>query len=173
MKDGVRETVRFCDGYHSSSALRSLRNPTFLGAAACSPPTYRTEHGVLKSILRATRTFAGFMNRKILELIRPIRSPALMAVADATRTKTELIAENAMLRQQLIIATRNPKKRWSVTILDRALLVTLASIARHFRDALLVTKPETLLRWHRQGFKLFWRWKTRRRAQSAANSASA
>ena len=78
-----------------------------------------------------------------------------------------------MLRQQLIIATRNPKKRWSVTILDRALLVTLASIARHWRDALLVTKPDTLLRWHRQGFKLFWRWKTRRRAKSAANPSRA
>ncbi len=96
-----------------------------------------------------------------------------MAVADSTRTKTELIAENAMLRQQLIIATRNPKKRWSITTLDRALLVALASIAKHWRDALLVTKPDTLLRWHRRGFKLFWRWKTRRRAKSAANPASA
>jgi putative transposase len=72
----------------------------------------------------------------------------------------ELIAENALLRQQLIVASR-AVKRPAFRVHERALLVLLASLHRHWRDALLLVKPETLLRWHREGFRLFWRRKSR------------
>jgi hypothetical protein len=77
-----------------------------------------------------------------------------------TRSKGELIAENALLRQQVIILQRQVK-RPQATPRDRRLLVLLATWTRHWGDALAIVKPETLLGWHRQGFRLFWRRKSR------------
>jgi len=45
--------------------------------------------------------------------------------------------------------------------MDRGLLVVLASRVRHWKNALLIVKPDTLLRWHKQGFKLFWHLKAK------------
>ncbi|MCZ7544305.1 MAG: hypothetical protein M5R40_12575 [Anaerolineae bacterium] len=82
------------------------------------------------------------------------------AIADLTRSKAELIAENAFLRQQLIVLQRQTK-RPPLTPWDRALLVLFASRLRRWRQALHIVKPDTLLKWHRQGFRLFWRRKSR------------
>ncbi len=69
---------------------------------------------------------------------------------DLARGKSELIAENALLRQQLIILRRHIKRpRYTKT--DRLLLVLLARAVRAWRQALLIVQPETLLKWHRQG----------------------
>jgi len=81
-------------------------------------------------------------------------------LADLPRSKGELIAENALLRQQLLVLRRSVK-RVHCTPTDRTLLVLLASRVRAWRQALLIVQPETLLRWHRQGFRLFWRWKSK------------
>ena len=78
---------------------------------------------------------------------------------DVTRSKSELIVENALLRQQLVILQRQTK-RPTLTPFDRGMLVLLASRLRIWRHALLIVKPETLLSWHRQGFRLFWRHKS-------------
>ncbi len=82
------------------------------------------------------------------------------AAADLARTKAELVAENALLRQQLVVLRRTVK-RPACTRLDRVLLVLLASRLRGWKHALLIVQPETLLRWHRQGFRLFWRRRSR------------
>jgi hypothetical protein len=74
----------------------------------------------------------------------------------------KLAAENALLRQQLIILQRHSKKPW-FTQTDRLWLVLLASRVRSWKEALLILKPDTLLRWHRQGFRLFWWFKSRNR----------
>jgi transposase InsO family protein len=73
------------------------------------------------------------------------------------------VAENAFLRHQLGILRRSVK-RPRCTPTDRALLVLLASRLRAWRQALLIVQPETVLRWHRQGFRLFWRRKSRPRS---------
>jgi putative transposase len=86
------------------------------------------------------------------------------AAADLIRTRPELIAENALLRQQVIVLERQVKHP-TYTSFDRGLLVVLASRLLHWRQALLNVKPDTLLRWHRQGFKLFWRHKSQGRAR--------
>ena len=86
------------------------------------------------------------------------------AAADLLRTKPELIAENALLRQQLIVLERQVKHP-TFTPLDRGLLVMLASRLPHWKQALLIVKPETLLKWHRRGFKLFWRHKSQGQAR--------
>jgi len=81
-------------------------------------------------------------------------------LADLPRSKPALVAENALLRHQLLILQRSVK-RPHCTPPDRALLVLLASRIRLWRQALLIVQPETVLRWHRQGFRLFWRRKAR------------
>jgi putative transposase len=75
---------------------------------------------------------------------------------DLLRSPQELIAENVVLRQQLIVAARSVK-RPNFAPLERCLLVALTSILPRWRDALLLVKPETVLRWHRQGFRMFWK----------------
>jgi putative transposase len=81
-------------------------------------------------------------------------------LTDLARSKSELVAENALLRQQLIILQRQVK-RPACTKTDRMLLVFLARMVRTWKQALFIVQPETLLRWHRQGFKLFWKYKSR------------
>ncbi|MEO7035121.1 MAG: hypothetical protein ABI548_14485 [Polyangiaceae bacterium] len=71
-------------------------------------------------------------------------------IADTTRSRAELVTENALLRQQLIVAAR-AVKRPELRTLERGLFVMLASILPHWRDAMLLVKPDTILRWHREG----------------------
>ena len=80
------------------------------------------------------------------------------------------MAENALLRKPLIILRRQVK-RPACTRTDRMLLVLLARMARTWKQALFIIQPETLLRWHRQGFKLYWKYKSR--AASAKPKISA
>jgi putative transposase len=81
-------------------------------------------------------------------------------LADLLRSKRELVAENALLRQQLIVLRRH-RTRPIFTRLGRLLLVLLARRVRGWRQALLIVQPETLLRWHRAGFRLLWRHKAK------------
>ena len=81
-------------------------------------------------------------------------------IADLTRSRGELLAENAFLRQQLIVASRSVK-RPSFRSHERGLLVLLARLIPGWSHALLLIKPETVLRWHREWFRLFWRRKSR------------
>ena len=80
--------------------------------------------------------------------------------ADLLRSRTQLLAENAFLRQQLIVLRRGVT-RPVVPRTDRALLVLLAGRVRAWRQALLIIRPDTLLRWHRAGLRAFWRWTSR------------
>jgi putative transposase len=93
-------------------------------------------------------------------------------LADLLRTKKELLAENAMLRQQLIVATRKLKRPRFRTS-ERVLLVALASMFTRWRDALVLVKPETVLRWHRQGFRLLWTWRSKSKSRPRSRLATA
>jgi hypothetical protein len=86
----------------------------------------------------------------------------LNRAADLTRSKAELIAENALLRQQLIVLQRTVQKP-RFTPSDRLWFVLLASRLPHWKEVLLIFRPETLLHWHRKGFRLFWKFKSRSR----------
>ena len=70
------------------------------------------------------------------------------------------MAENALLRQQLIVLKRQVK-RPVCTEADRLLLVLLARLVRSWKQALLIVQPDTLLRWHRELFRLVWKRKTK------------
>jgi putative transposase len=82
----------------------------------------------------------------------------------AMRSHTRLAAENLFLRKQLAFYC---ERRITPRRLDDAARLTLVVLARflEWRRLLTVVQPETLVRWHRQGFRLFWRWKSRRRGR--------
>jgi transposase InsO family protein len=85
-------------------------------------------------------------------------------IADMTRSQTDLLVENAILRQQLIVLNRQVK-RPQLTNSDRLRLVFLARCTRCWQQALHIVQPDTLLRWHRDLFRLYWRYKSRRKAR--------
>lgn len=101
------------------------------------------------------------VQRRLLATTKPPTTPRVAGtLRDLVRSKPALIAENALLRQQLIILQRRAK-RPRCTRADRLLLVLLASRVRIWPQALLIIQPETLLRWHRQLFRQFWRQRSR------------
>jgi putative transposase len=81
-------------------------------------------------------------------------------VTDLLRPRRFLLAENVLLRQQLLVLRRQIK-RPSLTAFDRAVIVVASAITGTWRESVLLVKPETILRWHRQGFQRLWRWRTR------------
>ncbi len=89
-----------------------------------------------------------------------ISSLPLATLTDLGKSKSQLIAENAFLRQQLIILRRQVK-RPAITRTDRILLVLLARLVRTWQQALFIVQPETLLRWHRELFRLVWKHKSK------------
>ncbi|MGO9834333.1 MAG: integrase core domain-containing protein, partial [Polyangiaceae bacterium] len=114
---------------------------------------------------RLAATAVAELAARAMRALRNAGRPSGVAsgfIADLTRSRAELITENALLRQQLIVASR-AVKRPAFRVHERGLLVLLASVHRQWRHALLLVKPETLLRWHREGFRLFWRQKSRSR----------
>ncbi len=108
----------------------------------------------------ARRCFAA-MRARVARWTRPAPlALALGAAADATRSRSDLLVENALLRHQLVVFSR-AVKRPQLTAADRALLVLLAGRLRTWAGTLVIVRPETVLRWHRQGFRLFWKRKSR------------
>jgi hypothetical protein len=84
--------------------------------------------------------------------------------ADLFKSRCRLEAENLLLRHQLAIALRRAPPCRRLRGSDRALLVCMTRLWPSLLDAVQVVQPETVLRWHRAGFKVFWRWKSRNRA---------
>jgi putative transposase len=100
------------------------------------------------------------MVRTALLLVRDL----LDFVALACSSHSRLAAENLFLRKQLACYLGRKVKPRRV---DHATRITLAVLARFidWRRVLTMVKPDTLVRWHRQGFRLFWRWKSRSRGR--------
>jgi len=78
------------------------------------------------------------------------------------RDRSQLALENLALRQQLAIL-RHKAPRPRLRRADRAFWVSSARVWDQWRSALILVRPETVLRWHRLGFRYFWRWKSRGR----------
>lgn len=84
----------------------------------------------------------------------------LLVVASALKSRGSLAAENLILRQQVLVLQRKHRGRVKFCGLDRAILAWLSRIVPAVTDAIVVVRPETLVRWHRLGFRAFWRWKS-------------
>src|SRR5215470_8499408 len=120
-----------------------------------------TVQRILTFITWLTGYWLRSLNDRFIAWIKPDTTSLLLgALTDLARSKSELAAENAFLRKPLIVLRRQVK-RPACTKKDRMLLVLLASMVHTWKQALVIVQPETLLRWHRQGFKLFWRYKSR------------
>src|SRR5467141_1922414 len=86
---------------------------------------------------------------------------ALAVLASPFRSKLRLEAENAVLRHQLIVLKRRLHGRIQFTIHDRWFLIQLYRWFPSILEVLTIIRPETLVRWHRAGFRCYWRWKSR------------
>lgn len=113
------------------------------------------------------------LQEQILRWMKPrTASFVLGTLADLTKGKAELLAENALLRHQLIILRRQVK-RPVCRKTDRLLLVLLARMAQTWKEALFLVQPETILRWHRELFCLFWKHKSKVRSRKPRISPEA
>jgi transposase InsO family protein len=115
----------------------------------------------------AIASLCRLLIRLLVSLLRPLWTTLWLRPAAAThlrgtaadllRSKPDLLIENALLRHQLVVLRRSGK-RPVLTPADRTLL--LAGRLRSWRQALFIIQPDTLLRWHRAGYRLFWKGKS-------------
>jgi len=98
----------------------------------------------------------GTRNGRILD-----SAPADLGARFKARERLE--AENILLRQQVIVLSRSSRRRVRLRNIDRLIFVWLYRLFPSVLDAIVIVKPETVIRWHARGFQSYWRWKSRRR----------
>ena len=91
----------------------------------------------------------------------------LHIVVSPLRTKARLEAEIIMLRHQLNMLRRRVPSKPKLAVSDRLLFVWLHRLFTSVLNAITLVHPETIIRWHRTGFRLYWRWKSRSRGGRA------
>ncbi len=85
----------------------------------------------------------------------------LAVLASPFKSKSRLEAENAALRHQLIVLQRKLRGRVQLTNSDRLFFIQMYRWFPLVMKVIMIVSPETLVRWHRTGFRCYWRWKTR------------
>jgi putative transposase len=116
---------------------------------------------VFSSVRQGIRCFFQTVKHLLRRWTKPTNdAPVLNSALDLTRSKTELVLENAILRQQLVVLNRHTK-RPTLSWRDRALFVFLASRLCTWKQAFHIVQPDTVLRWHRELFRRVWRRKSR------------
>jgi putative transposase len=99
--------------------------------------------------------------QKMKQWAKPATQSLISGVlSDLTRSRSDLIVENALLHQQLIVLNRQVK-RSLLTQHDRFHLALLARFTRFWKQALHIVQPDTLLRWHRDLIRFYWRLKSK------------
>jgi hypothetical protein len=87
----------------------------------------------------------------------------LAVLASLFKSRAQLEAENLVLRQQVNVLRRRSPKRPALKNIDRLLFVWLYRCFPSTAGALAIVRPETVIRWHRIGFRAYWRWRSRSR----------
>jgi hypothetical protein len=85
----------------------------------------------------------------------------LSFVCAAVRDRQALVAENLLLRHQLAVLTRPTRKRPRLRTGDKLFWVVVRALRCDWRRHLVVVRPENVIRWHPQGWRLVWRWRSR------------
>jgi len=80
----------------------------------------------------------------------------LSTLGSIFRSRAALELENLALRHQIAVLNRSARNRPKLTAGDRMLWVFLSRVWRDWRSALAIVRPETVVAWHRAGFRLFW-----------------
>src|ERR1700730_16035442 len=83
--------------------------------------------------------------------------------SDLLRSQVALEAEIVVLRQQINLLRRANPKRLRFVSIDRLILGGVCRLFPKMHDALAIVRPETVIRWHRAGFRSYWRWKSKQR----------
>src|SRR5437870_6331649 len=79
----------------------------------------------------------------------------------AVRDRADVAAENLLLRHQLAVLTRPTRKRPRLRTRDKLFSVVVRALRSECRQHLVLVRPESVIRWHRQAWRLFWRWRSR------------
>jgi putative transposase len=89
----------------------------------------------------------------------------LRTVLAALRPRQDLVLENLLLRHQLAVLTRptRTRPRTRLRLWDKLVWVLARQFCAGWREHLAFVTPDTIIRWHRQGWRLFWRWQSRSR----------
>ena len=85
-----------------------------------------------------------------------------MALVGLFRSRASLAAEILVLRHQINVLRRNSPKRQTFSTADRLIFAGVYRLAPTVLNALAIVKPETVIKWHRAGFRSYWSWKSRR-----------
>ena len=85
------------------------------------------------------------------------------ALVGLFRSRASMAAEMLVLRHQINILRRHSPKRQTFSVMDRLIFAGLYRLAPTVLNALAVLRPDTVIKWHRAGFRSYWRWKSRRR----------
>src|ERR1700730_7994105 len=99
--------------------------------------------------------------------MRDVCSLIWLALIGLSRSRASLHAEILTLRHQLNVLRRKSPQRPTFSSIDRLVFAGLYRLAPGVRDALKIVSPETVIRWHRAGFRVYWRWKSRTRGGRA------
>ena len=86
----------------------------------------------------------------------------IVSIRSWFRTRASLQVEILALRHQVAVLKRSQRRRLRLNSVDRLLWVWLSRTWSQWCSALLIVKPETVIAWHRKGFRLYWTWKTGR-----------
>jgi hypothetical protein len=106
-----------------------------------------------------------------LALMFRIIAIVVRTLASSLRSRSELVLENMVLRQQLA-AFKARGKTPRIGPADRAFWVLLRRLWARWAHTLVIVKPDTVVRWHRAGFRLYWRWISRRRGRAGRRPVS-
>src|SRR5258705_7063905 len=96
-------------------------------------------------------------------LMRDVCSLIWLALIGLFRSRASLQVEILTLRQQLNVLRRKSPQRLTFSSIDRLVFAGLYRLAPGVLDALKIVRPETVIRWHRAGFRGYWRWKSNSR----------
>jgi len=126
---------------------------------------YRKSHPAFKSLhleLRLKIRCSCSIDSIFCLLVTPMSvcSALYQLLRALLKPRLSLVIENLALRQQLVILRRNTS-RPGLRDRDRLFWVVLSNLWRDWRSVLVIVKPETVIKWHRQVFKCYWRWKSR------------
>src|SRR5436190_24230980 len=97
--------------------------------------------------------------RHLLQTILGVTRDLVSLALSAMRSRAQLAAENLFLRKQLALYQERKAKPRRAHDGTRIILAGLSHFLA-WRQLLVIVAPETLIRWHRKGFRLFWRWKS-------------
>ncbi len=113
------------------------------------------------ALINTCKSFLNHVKAQLKKMTKPATaSLATGAISDLLKNKADLMVENAILRQQLIVLKRSVK-RPQFTEGDRILLTLLSWLTGFWQSALHLMQPETVLRWHRDLFRRYWKLKSK------------